>query len=384
MTSRPVEFLFWLSLAVIAYIYAGYPLLVWLLGRLRRMTVRKTDFEPFVSILIAAHDEEAAIAQTIQNKLDLDYPRDRLEIIVVSDASTDRTDEIARSFAPRGVVVLRQEPRNGKSAALNLAVERARGEILVFADANSVYERQALRHLVANFADPAVGYVTGTLAYVSSARSMTGEGCGLYMKYENFVRRSETRVGSVVGVNGGVDAMRRSLYRRLSPDDLPDLVLPLYVVQCGYRVIFEPAALLAEKPLSAPGDEYRMRVRVALRALWTVAEMRGILDVRRHGFYAVQVFSHKVLRYTAFVFMATLYGTSLWLAQASPVYAAAVVLQTAAILLAAAGFCAARNGSPGRLLAVPYYFALVNFAALHACWRFLNGNRARTWTPRLG
>jgi cellulose synthase/poly-beta-1,6-N-acetylglucosamine synthase-like glycosyltransferase len=379
-----MELLFWLSSGVVVYIYAGYPLLIWSLGRLWGRSVRKGHPELSISILIAAYNEEAAIARTIQNKLELDYPKEKLEIIVVSDGSTDRTDHIARQFEPKGVIVLRQEPRDGKSGALNLAVGHARGEVLVFSDANSIYDRMALRHLAANFSDPAVGYVTGTLAYLSSTQSMTADGCGLYMRYENFVRRSETRLGSIVGVNGGIDAMRRTLYKTLRPDDLPDLVLPLSVVEQGQRVVYEPAAMLAETPLGTPRDEYRMRVRVSLRALWTVLEMRNLLNVRRFGLYALQLISHKVLRYLAFVFLLLMYGASLWLWRVTPVYAVAFVLQTLGMLLAVVGFWAARRTLPGRVLAVPYYFALVNCAALHACWKLLNGERPRIWTPRLG
>lgn len=369
---------------MLVYIYAGYPLLVWVLGHQAGRPVRKGRPEPLVSILIAAHNEETVIARAIQNKLELDYPLGKLEIIVVSDGSTDRTDEIACRFTPRGVVVLRQEPRNGKTAALNLAVQRARGDVIVFADANSIYDRTALRNLMANFEDPKVGYVTGTLAYRTSPVSMTANGCGLYMKYENFVRRSETRVGSVVGVNGGIDAIRRSLYVAMKPDDLPDLVLPLTVVQRGFRVVYEPAAILVENSLDSPTDEYRMRVRVALRALWTVAELKSLLNVRRYGFYALQLWSHKVLRYLAAPFILLLYSSSILLWHTSPLYQVAVGTQTLCIVLAVLGYQGSRRASASKVFGIPYYFALVNCAAFHACFKFLKGERPRVWTPRLG
>ncbi|MPZ18382.1 MAG: glycosyltransferase [Luteitalea sp.] len=375
---------FWTLVAVLVYIYAGYPLVVWLVGRLFSQPVQRRDQLPTVSIIIAAHNEEATIERTLENKLGLDYPREQLEIIVVSDGSTDETDDIAAGFASQGVVCLRQDPRNGKTAALNLAAQRATGEILVFADANSLYERAAVRHLVANFADPSVGYVTGTLAYQSSDGSMTASGCGLYMRYENFIRRSETRVGSVVGVNGGIDAVRRSLYEAMQPDDLPDLVLPLQVVKSGYRVVYEPAAMLAEHALGTPEDEYRMRVRVSLRSLWTIADMAGLLNVRRFGFFSIQLFSHKVLRYLAFVFILLLYACTLLLWNSGPLYQATFVAQTVCFVAAFFGYRAARRGVSSRFLAMPFYFALVNCAALHAAWKFLRGERPRIWTPRLG
>lgn len=379
-----MEALFWTLLGLLGYIYAGYPLMVWLAGRVLRRPVQRGELRPTVSILIAAHNEEATIAATLENKLDLDYPPDRLEVIVVSDGSTDRTDSILAGFAAHGVVCLRQEPRNGKTAALNVAAQRATGEILVFADANSLYEREAIRHLVDNFADPTVGYVTGTLAYQGSDGSMTASGCGLYMRYENFIRRSETRVGSVVGVNGGIDAVRRSLYEPMQPDDLPDLVLPLRVVASGYRVVYEPAAMLAEHALGTPEDEYRMRVRVSLRSLWTIADKASLLNVRRFGFFSIQLFSHKVLRYLAFVFILSLYACASFLWNTGHVYRTAFVIQTVGFAAAFFGYGAARRGVSNRFLAMPFYFALVNCAALHAVVKFLRGERPRIWTPRLG
>jgi cellulose synthase/poly-beta-1,6-N-acetylglucosamine synthase-like glycosyltransferase len=302
----------------------------------------------------------------------------------VSDGSTDGTDDIVRGYADRGVTLLRQESRNGKTAALNRAVEQATGDLLVFSDANSLFDKAALRHLVSNFADPSVGYVTGKLGYRNPDGSMTGDGCSLYMRYENFIRTCESEFGSLVGVNGGIDAVRRRLYTPMKPDDLPDLVLPLQVVAQGYRVVYEPAALLTEEANSSSRDEYRMRVRVSLRALWTLAEMPGMMNVRRHGFYAIQLFSHKALRYLAFAFMATTFLSAGALWTVSPIYRIAFLIQVALALLASAGFLAERNGIRTRVLFVPYYFALVNAAAFQACIKFARRERNRIWKPRLG
>ncbi len=177
-------------------------------------------------------------------------------MIVISDASDDGTDEIVGRVAsehPGRVRLLRQEPREGKTAALNLAVPQARGEIVVFADANSIYGPDALRRLARNFADPAVGYVTGKMVYVNPDGSLVGDGCSAYMKLENWLRAQETRIGSVVGVDGGVDAVRRRLYRPMRADQLPDFVLPLAVVEQGARVVYEPDALLTEHALVERG-----------------------------------------------------------------------------------------------------------------------------------
>ena len=379
-----LEAFFWLAVGAVAYIYAGYPLVVYLGARLRRRVITKAAQEPSVSILIAAHNEVACIERTLDNILALDYNREKLQVIVVSDGSTDGTDEVVRGYSDFGVVLLRQEPRNGKTAALNAAVAHATGEILVFSDANSLYDLSALKHLAGNFSDPAVGYVTGKLGYRNSDGSLTGDGCSMYMRYENFIRVCESEVGSLVGVNGGIDAVRRRLYTEMNPDDLPDLVLPLRVVAAGYRVIYDPAALLTEDANNNPSDEYRMRVRVSLRAIWTLSDMREMLNIRRHGFYAVQLLSHKALRYLAFAFIGCAFVTAAMLWNVGWIYKVAVITQLAFGLLALLGFIAERRGVRTRALSVPYYFALVNMASLQAFVKFACRQRHRVWSPRLG
>ncbi len=194
------------SVIAILYIYIGYPIALFILSKLINKKVRKGDYEPFVSILIAAFNERNYIGNTIENKLSLDYPKDNYEIIVISDCSTDGTDEVVRTFNKSGVILLRQEPRAGKTNALNMAVPRAKGEIIVFADANSIYNSDAIRKLVRNFKDPEVGYVTGKMIYEDPEVTSNGEGCSTFMKYESTLRYLETKIGSIVGVNGGIDA----------------------------------------------------------------------------------------------------------------------------------------------------------------------------------
>ena len=251
------------------------------LSVLRNRKIKKENVEPAVTILIAAYNEEDAISPTIANKLALDYPREKIEILVISDGSTDNTDEAVKQFQTDGVCLLRQDPRAGKTAALNLAVEHAKGEILVFSDANSIYAPDALRKLVGAFADEQVGYVTGKMIYTNPDGTTVGDGCTAYMKYENALRGVESKVGSVVGVDGGIDAVRKSLYRPMRPDQLPDFVLPLMVIEQGYRVVYEPNAILRESSLQDVSDEYRMRVRVALRAFWALRDMRHLLTFAR-------------------------------------------------------------------------------------------------------
>jgi len=222
-----LEICFWALVGVGLYPYVVYPVLVTLLGRaFNRPVARDDGYLPTVTVITAAFNEQAHIGATVENKLGQDYPADRLEVIVVSDCSSDRTDDIVREIARRDprVRLLRNAERAGKTSGLNLAMPQARGDIVVFADANSIYRPDALRKLVRNFADARVGYVTGNMLYVNADGSLVGDGCSAYMRYENALRVAETRLGSIVGVDGGVDAIRRSLYLPMRPDQLPDFV----------------------------------------------------------------------------------------------------------------------------------------------------------------
>lgn len=378
------ETLFFLSLGTLAYIYAGYPLLIALLSKLRPKAVRRGHFQPHVTILIAAHNEERHLEQTLRNKLSLDYPRDKMEIIVVSDASSDRTEDIVRGFACDGVHLIRQAARAGKTAALNRGLALARGEIIVFSDANSLYDRQALRFLMENLHDPSVGYVTGRMVYADQRGTVTGEGCGAYMRYENLLRGLETAAGSVVGVDGGIDAVRKPLYRPMAPDQLPDLVLPLKVVEQGFRVVYDPRAILREPALKSVGDEYRMRVRVSLRALWALRDMRHLMNPGRYGLFALQLLSHKYLRYLAFVFTAALYASNLAALRQGTWFVLFFAAHNALLLCALAGRLLGEAGRRFPLLWPAYYFTLLNVAAAHAFFKFLRGEKQVVWSPRLG
>jgi cellulose synthase/poly-beta-1,6-N-acetylglucosamine synthase-like glycosyltransferase len=384
-----MEILFWAAIAVIVYLYLGYPAMAWVLGRVRANSVQKREYTPRVTIVIAAYNEEKCIGGTIDNKLSLDYPRDKLEIIVVSDESSDQTDNIVQHCATKSeanVKLIRQSPRRGKTSALNMAIPQAQGEIIVFSDANSIYDRQALRALTRNFADPRVGYVTGMMVYVTPEGSMVGDGCSAFMKYENFLRVHETRLNSVVGVDGGIDAVRKTLYAEMRADQLPDFILPLNVIKQGYRVVYEPEAVLREEALTEATDEYRMRVRVGLRAFWALYDMRMLFNPVRYGLYSWQLLSHKALRYMAFAPLAMAAVTAFFLmaSKGTVVYQIAFWAQCAAYALAMAGWVLDKNGKGNALSAFAYYFALINVASAHAFVKFIRGEKQSIWKPRTG
>jgi glycosyltransferase involved in cell wall biosynthesis len=337
-------------------------------------------------VVISAHNEADSIEATVRNKLEQDYPAALLEVVVASDASADATDPIMRRLAqedPR-VGFFRQEPRNGKTAALNSLIERAKGEIIVFADANSMYRRDAIRALVAPFADPRVGYVTGRMLYVDPQGSLIGDGCTAYMRYENVLRSFETGAGSIVGVDGGVDAVRRCLYQPMRADQLPDLVLPLNVIQQHYRVVFAPDAVLQEDTLTSQGAEFRMRVRVALRAFWGLRDKRELLNPLRFPLYSWQLLSHKLLRYLSFVPLGVAAILNWVLVPHGWTYAALAVGQVSGALLALLALAGPVSLRGFGLARYCYYFLLLNWASAVAFARFLRGEKQVLWQPRTG
>ncbi|MBZ0333695.1 glycosyltransferase family 2 protein [Marinobacter sp. AL4B] len=385
--------IFWISLVLLLYIYIGYPMLASLMASIsspQRQPVKNSgdDDLPFVSILIAAYNEAPDIEVTLANKQALDYPSDKIEVLVISDESEDGTDKIVQRFSAHSAIpvrLFRQSPRQGKTAGLNTLVPKAKGSILLFSDANSQWDKQAARHLVNCFEGTNVGYATGKMVYVNGDGSLVGDGCSAYMKYENWLREQETAIGSIVGVDGGIDAMRKDLYQPLRADQLPDFVQPLKVIEQGYRVVYEPQALLKEAALDDSGSEFSMRVRVSLRAMWALRDMRHLMNPFTYGVFAVQLISHKLLRYAAFLPLASVSVAAMLLAARGGIYALAFVGLVALYVLAWLGQYKAKDGNPNSVfITVPYYFMLLNFASLKAAVAFLKGERKVVWNPRKG
>lgn len=376
-----METIFWVCLLLGLYPYLIYPLLAWIAARVVAYQVVRGDAKPPVSILIAAYNEAAHIEATIRNKLQQDY-QGTLEVLVASDGSCDGTDQVVASVAatdPR-VRLIRQENRQGKTAALNRLVGLSVGEIIVFSDANSLYRLDAVRSLVENFADASVGYVTGKMVYVSADGSVIGDGCSAYMRYENWLRSLETQLGSIVGVDGGVDAVRRGLYRSMRADQLPDFVLPLEVVRQGHRVIYDPRAVLKEESLNDERAEFRMRVRVSLRALWALRDERALLCGGGGVLFAWELWSHKLLRYLSFLPLGIACVANICMAIFMRQDLPLLIVQACFWTLAMLGLLRVR-WAPARLC---LYFLLLNVAAAVALTKFARGQRIVTWQPRLG
>jgi cellulose synthase/poly-beta-1,6-N-acetylglucosamine synthase-like glycosyltransferase len=376
-----VEPLFWMSFAALVYTYVGYPLLLAVLSRLRPRAIRRAEHTPVVSVIITAYNEERDLAAKLENTLALDYPAEKLEIIVASDCSTDGTDQIAAAYAGRGIRLHRQPERLGKTAAQNAAVALARGEILVFSDATSHYRPDVLRALVPNFADPIVGCVAGQLVYVDPARTNVGRGSRSYWGYETFLKRHESRLGSLVGVSGCLYAVRRSAYVPLYDEACSDFLIATKMVEQGLRAVYEPGAVCTEETNRRTDRELRMRVRIITRTVSDLWRHRGMMNPLRGGFYAVQLVSHKLLRYLVPFFLLGCLGASVLLAPRSDFFVAVLLLQAVFYGAAAAAWVLERCGARSGLLALPLYFVLANLASLIGVFKFLRGECYVRWEP---
>ena len=372
---------FWLSIAALGYAYLGYPVLVFIVASLRPRRPRADNFEPSVSFIITAYNEERDIAAKLENTLALDYPKDHLEIIVASDCSSDRTDEIVKGFAERGVKLYRQPQRFGKTTAQNSAVERAQGEILVFSDATTMYQPNVVRAMVRNFCDATVGCVAGRLIYVDPTGSSIGRGAVSYWNYEVFLRRQESRACSLIGASGCMYAVRKSAYLPLYPEAHGDFLIATKMIQQGLRTVFEPEAVCIEETNRRVDNELRMRVRVITQTLNDLWQHRAMLNPFRSGFYAVQLFSHKVMRYLVPLFLLVALVTCGALAPTSFSYRMMFTLQMICYGCALAGLLLERFGLRSQLLAFPQYFVLTNVASVLALYKLARGERYARWEP---
>lgn len=373
--------LFWLSIGVLAYVYVGYPLVVYVAGLILARPVRRGEIEPTVTILITAFNEESAIAEKLANTLAIEYPKEKLEILVASDGSTDRTDAIVKEHEHLGVRLYRQEGRLGKTVTQNNAVATATGEIILFSDATTEYSPDVLRRVLPAFADETVGCVAGRLVYLDKGETNVGTGAQSYWNYETFLKISESRACSLIGASGCLYAVRRAAYRPMYAEACSDFLICTELFRQGLRSIFEPNAVCYEHTNQRTHEEFRMRVRVISQTytdLWRNADM---LNPLKSGFYAVQLISHKLMRYCVPLILAVILVTNLFLAGRSVFWDILLLGQAAVYAAAFLGWLVERAGRRITLLAIPLYFVLANLASAIAFVRFIRGERVVTWEP---
>lgn len=375
------QIVFWSSAGVIFYAYVGYPLLVFAVSRLFPKPIVQAAFEPPVSIIITAYNEERDIRAKLENTLSIDYPPEKLEIIVASDCSSDKTDEIVGEFKLKGVKLHRQAERKGKTSAQNMAVERAAGEIILFSDATTLYEANVLRAMLPNFADDTVGCVAGKLIYVDATDSSVGKGARSYWNYETFLKESESRACSLIGTSGCLYSVRKSAYQPMYPEACSDFFIATLVYKQGLRTIYEPEAVCTEETNRQSEKEMRMRVRVISQTFNDLWRNREMLNPLRSGFFAVELVSHKILRYSIPIFLILILLAAGLAALDSGFFLLVFTLQIVFYLMALIGWLLEQNEIKAGILAIPLYFVLTNLAALLGFYKFLSGERYARWEP---
>jgi cellulose synthase/poly-beta-1,6-N-acetylglucosamine synthase-like glycosyltransferase len=367
-----MKWIFWGSLALIVYTYLGYPLWLWLLSRWRPCPVRREPLTPPVSIVLAVRDEARVLPQKLQNLAALNYPADKLEIILVSDGSTDATPEIARQREGQKLRVIHYPDHRGKAHALNRAIAEARGDIVVFFDARQIVEKDAVLHLVSNFSDPSVGCVTGELLFGTPGGPRPLDGMGMYWRMEKRIRQWEGVTGSVVGATGAIYAVRRNLLTPLPEETiLDDLYLPLQVVRQGRRVVFEPRARAWDPLQASLRVEFRRKVRT-LTGNYQLLDLAPWILTRANPLRG-RFLSHKLARlFVPFALAGALVGAAM---ADGGFFRAAFILQLAFYGCAALALPRPRLGLLTRLANMSLAFTVLNTAAVVALLNFLFGKK---------
>jgi cellulose synthase/poly-beta-1,6-N-acetylglucosamine synthase-like glycosyltransferase len=369
---------FWTAAALLFYVYAGYPLLLALIALFVRRQRPEPGYCPRISVLIAAYNEEAAIERKLRQTLALEYPPEKMEVLVLSDCSTDRTDEIVKAFPDPRVRLVRMPERRGKTHAQNQGIRQATGEVVIFSDATAIYHPRALLYLACNYQHASVGAVSGRYQYFDPCgQSPTGLGSVAFWNYENMIKKLQSRVRTITGCCGCIYSVRKAAYTDLADDVISDLVQPLQAIRKGYRVVFEDRALAYEETTQSTAEEFAMRVRVVTRAMRGLLSVSDLLMPWKFFWPAFQLWSHKVLRWMVPLFLIALFAATLPLLD-SPVCQAALgaqlVFYAAAILNILMPLH--RRWKP---LGIPLFFCTLNAAALMSMLEICRGRRYVTW-----
>jgi cellulose synthase/poly-beta-1,6-N-acetylglucosamine synthase-like glycosyltransferase len=369
--------LFWGAAGLLAYAFVLYPLSVTLLARIVGRSVTELPWQPRVSFVITARNEERAISEKLENTLRLDYPHDHMEILVASDASSDRTDEIVRTFASSGVRLVRSQGRVGKTATTQQAIRAATGEVLVFSDATGLYEPQAVRRLVAALADPKVGCVSGRVEYRYGS-SLTAQGFRLYQRLVKALRRQESALGVLTSVSGSIHAVRGEHVPRIEPHQNYDVLLPLEAAQRGLRCLYQSEAVALESSRERASDEFRARVRAGIAAFSFLSELRHRGWMLRSPLFLWALVSGKVLRWLTPVWLLALLAGQVLASTRGGVWRWGLIPHAGFWALAVlAAFLPPSRCS--RILAAPLFAGTLCSAFLVGLLRYLSGDRAATW-----
>ena len=367
------------------YVYIGYPVLLWLVTRLYRKPHQTDETQlDSVTLIISCYNEKDVIQEKIDNSLAIDYPEDLFEILLVSDGSDDGTDEIIKQNADPRIKLIRQEGRLGKTSGLNMALPQASGNIIVFSDANAMYQPDAVKKLVRNFADAKVGYAVGAALYTDGKESSAAESENSYWEYELAIKKMESDLHSVVGGDGAIYAIRKSLFKPLNAADINDFVNPLQIIKQGYRGIFDPEARCFEETANNFKKEARRKERIVNRSFRGLMQERAVLNPFKFGLFSLEVISHKLLRWLIPFFLIKIAIGSTLLAYSGVPWAQGFYwLEAAFLWLAITGYLKQNQQAISPFFFYPYYFLMVNFYSMVGIFKALLGNIQITWSsPR--
>lgn len=380
-----LTFLFWSAVFIIFYTYIGFPLIVVLRGLWLGRPYKQEGIVsyPSVSIVISAYNEANSIADKLDNILSMEYPRECLEVVIASDGSTDGTDAIVEGYQEQGVKLL-SLPRLGKAAALNAAVAASKGEILVFSDANSMYKSDAILELVRPFADAKIGGVAGNQVYRSdTSAGSSRDGERAYWNFDRMLKSFQGKSGNTLAATGAIYAIRRALFRPIPDGVSDDFVTSTGVIVQGYRLVFAPDAIAYEPVAATSKAEFGRKVRVIIRSWSAFIYMRELLNPFRYRFYAIQLFSHKILRYLVVIPLIILFLVSLLLWNAGPFYQLATIMQVLFYSFALLGLWLGQTRFGHiKILTIPFYFCMVNAASLVAIIKVVSGHQVKRWEPQ--
>ena len=372
------KIVFWLAMFLLFYVYAGYPLLLALIGMFVGRRRAEAGYTPRISVLIAAYNEEEAIERKIQQTLALEYPADKVEVLVLSDCSTDRTDEIVKALPDGRVRLIRMPERRGKTFAQNVGVKEATGEVIIFSDATAIYHPKALLYLACNYQDASVGAASGRYQYFDPGeKSPTGLGSVAFWNYENMIKKMQSSIRSITGCCGCIYSVRKAAYTELPADIISDLVQPLQAIRKGYRVVFEDRALAYEETTQSTSEEFSMRVRVVTRAMRGLLSVSDLLKPWKFAWPAFQLWSHKIMRWMVPLFLIAIFAANLALIDFRFYrFTLAVQLFFYAAALLNILLPLHRQWKP---LGIPLFFCTLNAAALVSMLEICRGRKYVTW-----
>jgi len=354
-------------------------LIMCILTRLKKTTpIKKARITPKVTMIIPAYNEEKSIGKKIEDSLALDYPQNKLEIIIVSDGSTDKTERIASTYKVPKLKIFSFKERRGKTACQNFAVREATGEIIVFSDTNALYKSDAILKLVRNFADSRVGCVCGELRYLNPSEVYSGKAESLYWRYEKFLKRKESELSSLLGAAGSIYALRKNLYILIEDRLISDFIEPIRIYENGNRVVYEPEAISFEEVAPSLKKEFKRKVRIITRSIDGLVSIRKLLNPFKYGIFSVQLLSHKLFRWLIPLFLISLFLSNLFLMD-KMFHSLFLLLQVFFYLLALAGLGCEWKNKKSRLFYLPLYFCMVNLASLIGLLNYIKGERMETW-----